>query len=389
VDIYLYSAEKKSIISVLLLYLSSTLILVFVLSYTYYQSEKEKLQSNEQKELKQYAKEMTQNLRDIQNNFFDTIIYPRDNRYNSAIYDIDKNLIFSTTKNKNIKLDEKLYCKDGYSYYIHEISPYYLGTAYIAIEKKSSNILDNIQTRVQIVTLFVVALIIFTSIFLVKIVLKPIRDNLNLLDRFIKDTTHELNTPISTILTNIELIESSNIEDKRLSNKIERIKIASTTISNLYEDLTYLVLNNKTSSQDEDILLNEIIKERVEYFALMLKAKNISIDVKYHNQAIINIDKKKITKVIDNVVSNSIKYSKKDTNINIIVDTNYIEICDEGKGMSAEELTKVFDRFSRFDDTQGGFGLGYNIVYSILQEYNINIDIKSKVDEGTCVRLSW
>jgi two-component system OmpR family sensor kinase len=78
------------------------------------------------------------------------------------------------------------------------------------------------------------------------------RDALHLLDRFIKDTTHELNTPISAIITNIEMIDKDSLDDK-LARKINRIDIGAKTISNIYEDLTFLTLNNKIISQNEEL----------------------------------------------------------------------------------------------------------------------------------------
>ena len=99
--------------------------------------------------------------------------------------------------------------------------------------------------------------------FLVKLVLKPIRDNLHLLDNFIKDTTHELNTPITTILANIETLDAQNCNEKTM-RKLQRIKVASATISNLYKDLVYLLLNHKISSQNEELKIGRAsCRERV------------------------------------------------------------------------------------------------------------------------------
>ena len=137
---------------------------------------------------------------------------------------------------------------------------------------KHKSVLNKISINIIILTLFIILIILITSMFLVKLILKPIRDNLNLMDRFIKDTTHELNTPISTILTNIELIENSTL-DTKVKKKFNRIKTASLTISNIYEDLAFLILNHTVSSQNVNLNLNEIIKQRVEYLIYYLLRK--------------------------------------------------------------------------------------------------------------------
>ena len=252
---------------------------------------------------------------------------------------------------------------------------------------KHKSVLNKISINIIILTLFIILIILITSMFLVKLILKPIRDNLNLMDRFIKDTTHELNTPISTILTNIELIENSTL-DTKVKKKFNRIKTASLTISNIYEDLAFLILNHTVSSQNVNLNLNEIIKQRVEYFDILFTTKNVTVEIKEEEIFFLTIDNKKIIRVIDNLISNAIKYTNKSTNIQIKIDKNSFQICDQGDGMSKEQISKIFERYSRFDNTQGGFGIGYNIIYTIVKEYNLNIKIDSKLSEGTCVTLS-
>ncbi len=224
--------------------------------------------------------------------------------------------------------------------------------------------------------------------FLVKLVLKPIRDNLHLLDNFIKDTTHELNTPITTILANIETLDAQNCNEKTM-RKLQRIKVASATISNLYKDLVYLLLNHKISSQNEELNLAEILNQRVQYFMQMANIKNVKLHVDIKDDAYFNADKQKIERLIDNILSNAIKYTNKKTIINIILTSSILSITDEGKGMSEDEISKIFQRYKRFDKTQGGFGIGYSIIKSIIDEYNIKIKIQSQINKGTKVTLKW
>ncbi len=380
-------AEKKSIINVLILYLTSTILLVSLLAYSYYDYQTEQILVKEKNIMIQNAKDVFSKIQTLHNSQYATLVYPRFEDFNSAIYDIDKNIIFSTIRNKNIDLTNNLYHENGYLYFIYHVSPYYLGGTYIVIEKQNTSILTQLGIKIIMLLIFVILIIIVTSIFLVKLILKPIRDNLSLMDRFIKDTAHELNTPISTILTNIELIESTNL-DIKIEKKFNRIKTASLTISNIYEELAFLVLNHRVSSQNEIININEILKQRVEYFDILFTSKDITISIKEEGEFSCNIDNNKIIRVIDNLISNAIKYTNKSTHIQININRNSFQICDQGNGMTEEQISKIFERYTRFDDTQGGFGIGYNIIYTIVKEYNLNIKIDSKVNEGTCVILS-
>jgi len=383
----LSKAERKSIISILAIYLTSTILLVATLAFNYYHYKKEQIQEKEQTIMNQNSKSVLFKIQNLHNNKTVDIIYPRFKEFNSAIFDIERNLIFSTLEKQDIDFDKKFYHKDDYIYYIEETTPYYLGTAYIVIEMKNKGMISSVSNNLVILTLIIIFIITITSLFLVKLILKPIRDNLKLMDRFIKDTTHELNTPISTILTNIELIDSTKL-DIKVEKKFNRIKTASLTISNIYEDLAFLILKHTVSSQNELLNINNIIRQRVEYFNILFKSKNITVDIDEKDTLFLNIDNKKVTRIIDNLISNAIKYTKKQTHIQINIDENSFQICDQGYGMSKEQISKVFERYSRFDNTQGGFGIGYNIIYTIINEYNLNIKIDSKLNEGTCVTLS-
>jgi two-component system OmpR family sensor kinase len=385
----LSSGEKKTILNLLSLYLLSTFLIVTAFSYSYYVTQKEQYIQNRKNQLFDDATNIFNQLQTKHNQLLTTIEYPKYGAYNSAIYDNKQNLIFSTFQEESIDFTKNYYYKHGYEYYIFKTSQYYLGAAFIVIKQKSNPILNTIVQQMVPILIMITLIILFTSIFLVKLILKPIRNNLKLLDQFIKDTTHELNTPVSTILTNIELIQAKELDYKKLVSKINRIKSASLTISNLYEDLVYLTLHHKVVVKNENININNIINERVEYFSALFRSKGIEISISNQNRSNLFIDKNQIQRLIDNLLSNAIKYSPKNSKIEIKVDHNNFQVCDQGEGMTQKQIQQITDRYTRFNNTQGGFGIGFNIIYNISKEYNLNIKIKSQPKEGTCVIISW
>ncbi|DAB28776.1 MAG: hypothetical protein A2513_08325 [Sulfurimonas sp. RIFOXYD12_FULL_33_39] len=382
----MYSGEKKTIIYVLVLYLSSTLLLIATLFTSYYFYKQEELADSEKNILKKYTLELKERLSILHEESAQRFEYPRFENFKSAIYDLDKNLIFSTMDIKIKNFEKEFFKKESKSYLISSLTPYYLGAAYIVIEKETKKV--DILSGLIYLAIIVIIITIITSYFLVNLVLKPLRDNIKLLDNFIKDTTHELNTPITAILTNIETIDSSNCDEKSL-RKLQRIKIASMSISNIYEDLVYLLLNHKTSIQNEDLNLCEILTQRVNYFANMANQKELNFILHVKESVYFFADKQKMERLIDNILSNAIKYTKKSTTITIILDDSLLSIEDEGKGMSKKEIESIYERYRRFDKTQGGFGIGYSIIKSIADEYAIKIDIESQLDKGTKVTLTW
>lgn len=383
----MYRGEKKSVLYVLGLYLSSTLLLITTIFISYYYYEQDQFLHSEKDVLRKYTLLLTQELSVLNENSSEKYNYPRFDEFESAIYDIDKKLIFSTSKSIDIaSAKDSFFTKESNSYLLSPLTPYYFGAAYIIIEKKSKSI--NTLDKLIFIAIITIIITLVTSIFLVNLVLKPLRQNIKLLDSFIKDTTHELNTPITAILTNIETIDSLNCDEKTL-RKLKRIKIASQSISNIYEDLVYILLNHKTSTQNIDLNLREILLQRVEYFTNIANAKKIKFILDLEEDIHFNADQKKMQRLIDNLFSNALKYSYKATNIRVTLRDSYLSIEDEGKGMSAQEVKKIFTRYLRFDKSQGGFGIGYSIIKSIADEYKIDLDIKSKENQGTKVTLSW
>ncbi|MBN2826336.1 MAG: HAMP domain-containing histidine kinase [Campylobacterales bacterium] len=386
--IALSSAKRKTIINVLILYLSSTLLLLGLLVYGYYHYYQEQEQNRYKTNMKESAKRLYDTLQEVHNSFAATAKYPQFEGVQSAIYDRDKNLLYSTLKNPNIALDREFYEDKGYLYLVHEVTPYYMGAAYIVMEQKAPSLLANIDRSVVLMLLLALGVILATSIFLVKLILKPLRDSLKLLDQFIRDTTHELNTPVATILTNIELLNRLEVEPK-VQSKIDRIKVGALTISNIYDDLVFLLLNHQLSTQDETLHLNSIIDERLRYFDILFRAKHLKVVWESKSDLEVVMDRKKLIRLVDNILSNAIKYTNVDTTISVRIEENRLSICDEGDGMSQAEISKIFERYSRFNTSQGGFGLGYNIIYKIIQEYDIAIQIDSTLGEGTCVILTF
>ena len=380
-------SEKKTITNVLILYLFSTFLLVSMVAFAYFRYEAEIYKNQIKSMSTKKAEQLHIELEKLHKSSDSELTYPRYSDFESAIYDSNKNLIFSTEANhKNIDFSKEIYKEDGFVYFIYSAKPYYLGAKYIVLKQKNISVFKNIGINILLLTLIVLFIIGLTSIFLIKLILKPLRENVNILDKFIKDTTHELNTPVSTILTNIEMIEQLPL-DINMKTKLNRIKIASQSISNLYEDLVYITLNHNIQKKNEYVEISKIIEDRIEYFTLMFNSKNIEIVFENNGSMKLFIDKSNITRVVDNLLSNAYKYSKKNSVLKITSTEQLFKICDEGIGMDQSEIARIFERYTRFDTTVGGFGIGYNIIHSIINEYKLNIQINSQKGVGTCITI--
>ena len=385
----LTNSETRTLLGFGLLYSFLVLVILSVVSFLYYQFQKDLMLQEKRQILQNYSNDFVIRLKDLHVNIDKHNIYPRNEKYESAIFDSDKKEIFSTLKSSKISLDDVIYSSGNQIHFIKEPESYYLGSKYIIIEIPDDYVwFDEIKYKIVVYFILAFVFMMIIGYFISKLFLKPMRDALHLLDRFIKDTTHELNTPITAIITNIEMIDKSLLDEK-LARKINRIEIGAKTISNIYEDLTFVTLNNQIISNNEDINLSNIMKQRVDFFKSLAIMKKITFKIDIKDDVFLFCDNKKISKLIDNLLSNAIKYNKIAGTIKIVLRENSFSIEDSGKGISAENLANLFERYTRFDKSVGGFGIWLNIVSLIAKEYNLEIAVQSEINIGTKVSIKW
>ncbi|MDH5465272.1 MAG: HAMP domain-containing histidine kinase [Thiovulaceae bacterium] len=387
--INLKHSEFRSLRAFLLLYALLTLFIIALLAYSYFTVEKERMLSQWRLDLQLNNESFLPELKQLHNAIHKTQNYPKDTKFQSAIYDIDKKRIFSTLHAPTLDLNRVISLNDGYIQAVFQPEFYYLGAKYIVLEVADDglwrkNALQNILLFGTIFFLFMV----IVGWYLAKLFLRPMRQALALLNRFIKDTTHELNTPVAAILNNIETIDGQDLDDKT-AKKITRIKIATRTISTLYEDLSFLILHHKVARSVERINLSKLLHERIIYFELHLKQKHLSLETKIEDDVYKSLDRQQAIRIFDNLLSNAIKYNKINGSVRVTLDHDTFCVSDTGKGMTKEEVAQIFERYARFDSVQGGFGIGLNIVSIILKEYGFTITVNSTPKEGSTFTISW
>ncbi|MCF6309241.1 MAG: HAMP domain-containing histidine kinase [Sulfurimonas sp.] len=381
-------SEKQTLFRFSALYILLTVIIISVFSFIYFELQEDLMLQQKKPTLQTYSKELIEDLKQLHVNFDKTQIYPRSDKFDSAIFDNEKKLIFSSVATK-LRLDKILYLENGVIHLVNIPESYYLGAKYIIVKVKDDEAwLARTKKEIVIFGAITFLFMLVIGYILLRLFLKPMRDAITLLDEFIKDTTHELNTPVSTIVANIEMIDKSSLDEKLLK-KIERIDIGAKTISNIYQDLTYLTLGSEIVSNNEDIDIEQLALERVEYFTSLALAKKVKISSNIIEKTSLTADKFKISKLLDNLLSNAIKYNKVGGEIVVSVESKGFSVEDSGIGIAQDDISKIKERYKRFNKSSGGFGIGLSIVSSIAQEYNLKIDITSQERVGTKVSISW
>ena len=382
----MFHSEKRSLIRFLFIYLTSTFILFFIASWLFYISGKEQALHQQREVLKYEAEQIQSKLRILHNSLSDKLVYPHDKYIDSAIYDLDKHYIFGTfskvpllnTLNNTNKL-----------YYIKRVEPYFLGAAYILVAKNIDEVPIGKLQRDILLFMFVAGIVfIVLGYYLGKLFVAPMRDTLKQMNSFIQDTTHELNTPISTILTNIEMIETFGQCDVN-RRELKRIEIASKTLSQIYDDLTYLNLNHQYHRQIVPLNMSQILEERIEYFSAMTEAKHLHVIKNIVRDVIWHIDNNDAIRLIDNLISNAIKYNKSHGELTVSLTMSTFLVKDSGIGIKIEDMKTIQERFKRANNSEGGFGIGLDIVNQVVDSYGATLHIDSIENKGTEVCVQW
>jgi two-component system OmpR family sensor kinase len=308
--------------------------------------------------------------------------------FDIALYDNKQNLIASTFVDETIDFSQLFYTDDVNYYLVETLYKEYLDVKYIVIKKPvDTESLNSVIEEMVFVALYGFSFILFIALLLAKIMLSPIKRTISSLTKFMKDATHEMNTPISTILMSYEHLDKSNLNAKQI-RALDRIDIATKTLSSLYRDLSFASFHDYIEYEDTPLNVKEVILERVKYMDTHIQFKELKLTTLLEDKTI-HMDKRKLILLIDNLLSNAIKFSKKNGQIEVKLTQKYFSVKDSGVGISKEDQKNIFKRFRSSNTLHGGFGVGLDIVNQICKEYHIKIELDSEPSKGSEFRLIW
>ena len=382
------ASEKRSLFRFLTIYLSSTFLLFFLAVSIFYALQKQEILGQQKNELSTKAHHIEQKLRKLHNTFETTLPYPKERGINSAIYNLDKEFIFGTFHPHKVEWHKNIYRQKNQLFYIHTLKPYYLGASYLIVNQPiNKELLNRLIRNLALFLLMVMSFFTLLAIFLGKLFTAPMKDSIKQMNRFIEDTTHELNTPISTILTNIELLET--IYNCQGAQEMRRIEVASQTLSRLYEDLTYLKFNHNYHREIILLDMSQLITERLEFFSTLIEAKELTVKENINPKTLLKIDRNDAIRLIDNILSNAIKYNVKKGILSLSLDQKKLEVHNSGLGIKKENISLIQKRFIRDNQSEGGFGIGLDIIGQVVKRYKFTFTITSTPNQKTKVTLLW
>lgn len=211
-------------------------------------------------------------------------------------------------------------------------------------------------------------------------------------DDFLSIASHELKTPLTTIKGFVQLLERMIPENspEKFVTTLGKVSVYVDRLNNLISELldTSKIQSGNIEIHNEPFDIDRLVKDTVDNLALATPAYNISISS--NTKATILGDELQISQVINNLVSNAIKYSpgknKIDVYCNRVGSFVKVSVTDYGMGISQQDQTKIFERFFRARDIQKkfpGMGIGLYICHEIIAKHNGTLWVESEIGSGS------
>ncbi|HMV80778.1 MAG TPA: ATP-binding protein [Leptospiraceae bacterium] len=217
-------------------------------------------------------------------------------------------------------------------------------------------------------------------------------------NRFVSMISHEFRTPLTVILTNVQLMEKfgSNYSEKDKEIRYSRIYSSFKRVNDLLEDVLQAgkLQEGKFSLKKEEIQLSEFIRTNAD---LVNEEERISVNVNIDEKPTVFTDRKLLAHIVTNLLSNALKYSPKESPVELNVISSQselkVEVKDRGIGIPKDDLEKVFEIFHRAGnaDSYKGTGLGLSLVKEYTNLLGGEIQVQSEENQGSVftLRIVW
>ena len=203
------------------------------------------------------------------------------------------------------------------------------------------------------------------------------------LENLTREILHEINLPIATIKSNLQML-AVRTDNRQNLKRIARAEEALTRLTRLYDGLSYSIRREIHAIEPETFDLSKVVQERVAVHAEMGRNRfDVSVA-----PLMIHADRIGLEQVLDNLIQNGMKYSEASEPITVTLEGTQLRIRDEGIGMDAAQIARIYERYYQGDSHAPGEGIGLALVKRYCDEARIAIRIDSVVGGGTTVILN-
>ena len=373
----LIKKDKRYIYTLAFFYSMLIIFVVSIPAFFYISVEKKSYKQTQMQTLEHYAYGVEKSIYDFSRTHKHIFHFPRSLFYTSCLYGKNRKILFATDASmcKDIAANKR---KENILNKNFLLSTNRLQAKELTIVKSFSY--KNIYTKAFIAALFLGAMVFFMTLFFIKISLRPLEKANRYLTVFFNDAMHELKTPLGVMQLNLEFLRS-----KEESKVLQRLYNSMQSMILIYEDIEYHIKHTHVEYKAEHLNFSHFLQNRIEVFSDLARIKHIDIEEEITDDLSLNINRIELQRVIDNTISNAIKYSPKKTKIIIRLynkaDHIIFSVQDEGVGI--KDTKKIFERYAREDVIQGGFGIGLSIVKHICDKNGIEISVETQLSQGS------
>lgn len=379
-------AEKKSYYSFVSLYLVSSFILIGISAFWYYRAQKNALESLYYYKMQHAADQASSAVIRSHMQGSPLRLPPVENDFTLTLLNSEGQAMFGTSPSvRGVDLSRDFYRTGDLAVLVSSGTNMHRSVRYVVIASPAMHkAIAVLRGRVLGTLVAAFAVVAFVGFVLSRLFLQPIGRKVEEIERFIKDITHELNTPITALkMSTRRAIEKRQGDVRTLRN----ISISTKQLYDIYSALTYLSFSS-SDREEEEIDLDSAVRSSVAYFEELASSKKITLHYEGEPTPFL-INAHKAAMLLNNLIGNALKYSHPDTTVTMHLKEHTFVIEDEGIGIDAEKLSAIFKRFERGTDYAGGFGVGLDVVRTIAKEYGIIINVASEPEKGSVFTLRF
>ncbi len=205
---------------------------------------------------------------------------------------------------------------------------------------------------------------------------------------FTRNASHELRTPLAVMRANLDVMQRRSMDHPDLIVPLERMQRTVRDMEKLLETLLILAREDESRLPREAIIINDLVTERIEQVVRALDKPSVNVSLRADSLVQLHVPPKVLAIVFDNLLRNAINYTDIGEVVVSIHDDG-LSVADNGPGMDAELLQRVYEPFERGESKTSGFGLGLTIVKRLCDRFDWNISIESTPGAGSTATLLW
>ena len=235
---------------------------------------------------------------------------------------------------------------------------------------------EEILNEIYIYTFIYTIILIIISILFALYTTNPLKKAFKLNDEFIKDILHDINTPLSALRINLKILSREFGNNDAITRSQESI----VNILSLQDNMKYYL--DQSDLNKEKINLTHLLEEKINFYKN--QNNHIYFIFKIKEDIFLNTNTNAVSRILDNIISNAIKYNKKNGAVTISFKNDILYIQDSGLGI--KNTKRIFERY--YKENENGIGIGLNVVKKLCDSIGISISVQSEISKGSIFKLN-